>query len=165
VSVNLSVRQLWQDDFLQQLDQVLKETSVDPSCVKLEITESAVMDDAEAALTVLQQLKAKQVRLGIDDFGTGYSSLSYLRRFPMDFLKIDQSFVTRMGTNTESDKIIQAITTLAHTLGMEIIAEGIETRKHVEQLKQLRCEYGQGKFFSWSLPVEQAFKLINRTFL
>ena len=101
VSVNLSVKQLWQgDDLIQQLETILAETGLEPSCLKLEITESAVMEDAEEVLAVLRQLKEKRVRLGIDDFGTGYSSLSYLQQFPVDFLKIDQSFVNRMGTSS-----------------------------------------------------------------
>jgi diguanylate cyclase (GGDEF)-like protein len=164
MSINLSVKQLWQRNFLQQLDSVLSETGIAPTSLKLEITESDVMDDARAALAVLQQMKAKHVKLGIDDFGTGYSSLSYLQRFPMDFLKIDQSFVANLGTSPESDKIIQAIVSVAHTLGLEVIAEGVETALHVEQLRQLNCEYGQGSFFSLSLAAEQAGRLINGSF-
>ena len=165
MSVNLSVKQLWQgDDLIQQLETILAETGLEPSCVKLEITESAVMEDAEEVLAVLRQLKEKRVRLGIDDFGTGYSSLSYLQQFPVDFLKIDQSFVNRMGTSSESDEIIQAIASLSHSLNMEIIAEGIETKLHTDQLRQLRCQYGQGRFFSWSKPVPEAAQFINKIF-
>lgn len=164
ISINLSVKQLWQSNVVQQLDAILNETGLDPHCIKLEITESAIMDDAKEALAVLRQIKQKRVRLGIDDFGTGYSSLSYLQQFPMDFLKIDQSFVEGMGTNAESDEIIQAIVSLSHSLNMEIIAEGVETPAHASQLKQLRCEYGQGQLFSLSKPATEAATFIDKNF-
>jgi diguanylate cyclase (GGDEF)-like protein len=156
ISVNLSVKQFSQPNLIEQIDEVLAETQINPRSLKLEITESAIVDDDQAATEIFQQLKSRQIQLLIDDFGTGYSSLSYLHRFPVDILKIDRSFVSRIADTGENLEIIQAIITLAHDLGISVIAEGIETLEQLNQLKALGCEYGQGYFFSKPLERESA---------
>jgi EAL domain-containing protein (putative c-di-GMP-specific phosphodiesterase class I) len=146
--VNLSGRQVSQPDLVAQIKQALDDTKLSPHCLKLEITESVVMENAEAATIMFKQLRALGVQLSIDDFGTGYSSLSYLHRFPLNYLKIDRSFVSRMTIADDNSEIVRTITTLARNLGMECIAEGIETEEQHQQLKALGCEYGQGYLFS-----------------
>jgi diguanylate cyclase (GGDEF)-like protein len=148
LSVNLSGRQVSQPDLVDQIKQALHDSKLSPHCLKLEITESVVMENAEAATIMFKQLRALGVQLSIDDFGTGYSSLSYLHRFPLNYLKIDRSFVSRMTTADDNSEIVRTIATLAHNLGMEVIAEGIETEEQHQQLKALGCEYGQGYLFS-----------------
>lgn len=160
ISVNLSSRQFAQPNLINQVECVLAETGLDAQTLKLEITESMVMEDIEAAIATLEQIKALNVRLGIDDFGTGYSSLSHLYRFPADTLKVDQSFVSRIGLDEENNEIVRAIVTLAHNLGMTVIAEGIETEEQLAMLRSLNCEYGQGYLFSEPLSHEAAATLI-----
>jgi len=160
ISVNLSSRQFAQPNLINQVECVLAETGLEAQTLKLEITESMVMDDIEAAIATLEQIKALNVRLGIDDFGTGYSSLSHLYRFPADTLKVDQAFVSRIGLDEENNEIVRAIVTLAHNLGMTVIAEGIETQEQLALLRSLNCEYGQGYFFSEPLSHEAAESLI-----
>jgi diguanylate cyclase (GGDEF)-like protein len=147
LSVNLSARQVAQPDLLPRIKEALAISKLDPRCLKLEITESVVMENAEAAALMFKQLRAMGVQLSIDDFGTGYSSLSYLHRFPLNYLKIDRSFVSRLTTDNDN-AIVRTISTLARNLGMEVIAEGIETEEQYQQLKMLGCEYGQGYLFS-----------------
>jgi diguanylate cyclase (GGDEF)-like protein len=147
LSVNLSARQVAQPDLLDRIKEALHNSKLSPHCLKLEITESVVMENAEAAALMFKQLRALGVQLSIDDFGTGYSSLSYLHRFPLNYLKIDRSFVMRLTTDNDN-AIVRTISTLARNLGMETIAEGIETEEQHQQLKMLGCEYGQGYLFS-----------------
>jgi diguanylate cyclase (GGDEF)-like protein len=147
LSVNLSARQVAQPDLLDQIKEALATSKLNPHCLKLEITESVVMENAEAAVLMFKQLRSLGVQLSIDDFGTGYSSLSYLHRFPLNYLKIDRSFVSRLTTDNDN-AIVRTISTLARNLGMEVIAEGIETEEQHQQLKMLGCEYGQGFLFS-----------------
>jgi predicted signal transduction protein with EAL and GGDEF domain len=161
ISVNLSARQFARPDLVQQIRQILAETEIDPRSVRLEITESVSMADSERTVTVLSELKQLGVRFSIDDFGTGFSSLSYLHRFPLDLLKIDRSFVSRMALDKDSLAIIQTILSLARNLGMEVVAEGTETEAHVAQLASLDCEYGQGYFFSRPLQPEAARTLLQ----
>jgi EAL domain-containing protein (putative c-di-GMP-specific phosphodiesterase class I) len=144
--VNLSARQVAQPDLLEWIKKALEKSKLSPNCLKLEITESVVMENAEAAALMFKQLRSLGVQLSIDDFGTGYSSLSYLHRFPLNYLKIDRSFVTRLTENDNA--IVRTISTLARNLGMEVIAEGIETEEQYQQLKALGCEFGQGYLFS-----------------
>jgi len=153
LSVNLSARQVAQPDLLDRIKEALAVSKLSPHCLKLEITESVVMENAEAAALMFKQLRALGVQLSIDDFGTGYSSLSYLHRFPLNYLKIDRSFVSRLTTDNDN-AIVRTISTLARNLGMEVIAEGIETEEQYQQLKLLGCEYGQGYLFSH--PVSNA---------
>ncbi len=147
LSVNLSARQVAQPDLLERIKEALETSKLNPHCLKLEITESVVMENAEAAALMFKQLRLLGVQLSIDDFGTGYSSLSYLHRFPLNYLKIDRSFVMRLTTDNDN-AIVRTISTLARNLGMEVIAEGIETDEQYQQLKMLGCEYGQGYLFS-----------------
>jgi diguanylate cyclase (GGDEF)-like protein len=147
LSVNLSARQVAQPDLLDRIKEAVATSKLNPHCLKLEITESVVMENAEAAALMFKQLRSLGVQLSIDDFGTGYSSLSYLHRFPLNYLKIDRSFVMRLTTDNDN-AIVRTISTLARNLGMEVIAEGIETEEQYQQLKMLGCEYGQGFLFS-----------------
>jgi diguanylate cyclase (GGDEF)-like protein/PAS domain S-box-containing protein len=160
ISVNLSGKQLAEPDLIEQIDQIMGETGLDSGSLKLEITESVLMDNATSATKMLWQLRARNIQLCLDDFGTGYSSLSYLHRFPVNTLKIDRSFVSRMSRNDENLEIVRVIVTLAHTLKMDVIAEGVETREQLTQLKLLGCEQGQGYFFSKPLDSKAAEALI-----
>ncbi len=148
MSVNLSSRQFSQRGTIDLLKDVLAETGLNPALLKLEITETAIMENTESAMEILGTLKKMGVQLSVDDFGTGYSSLGYLYRFPMDVLKIDRSFISRVDTDGEKLELVRTIITLAWNLGMDVIAEGVETTKQLAQLKMLKCEYGQGYLFS-----------------
>jgi EAL domain-containing protein (putative c-di-GMP-specific phosphodiesterase class I) len=154
MAVNVSPRQLQSPDLVEQVAMIIERSGVTPSDLCLEITEGALMHDAAAAERALHDLKALGVRLALDDFGTGYSSLSYLRRFPIDVLKIDQSFIAQLGTDAESTAIVTSVVHLANALGLEIIAEGVETSEQVTQLELLDCRGAQGYF--WSRPVSAA---------
>lgn len=160
ISVNLSGKQLREPDLIKQIERILAKTQLPPHTLKLEITESILMDNLEAATETLLALRERKIQLSIDDFGTGYSSLSYLHRFPVDTLKIDRSFVSEIQLGKENSAIVKAIVTLAHMLNMDVIAEGIETNAQLDQLKLLQCEHGQGYFFSKPLSREEAEELI-----
>lgn len=159
ISVNLSGRQFSQPDLIDQIDQILQETGLNASSLSLEITESMIMEDESATATLLQ-LRNLGVKVSIDDFGTGYSSLGRLHHFPIDVLKIDRSFVSGIGVSEGNLEIIQAIVTLAHQLGMNVITEGVETQEQLSELRKLKCEYGQGYFFSRPLDSLAAEALI-----
>ncbi len=159
MSVNLSSRQFSQADLIEQVSSVLRETGLPALNLKLEITESMVMENFDTAIQMLTQLRNLGVGLSIDDFGTGYSSLSYLHRFPIDTLKIDRSFVTQMTDNTENAEIVRTIVTLARSLGMNVIAEGVETRAQLTQLRDLGCDFGQGYLFSKAVGAPAALDL------
>jgi len=161
LSVNLSARQVAQTDLLQRIKGALDQSKLSAHHLKLEITESVVMENAEAAAQMFKQLRSIGVQLSIDDFGTGYSSLSYLHRFPLNYLKIDRSFVMRMATDNDN-AIVKTISTLAHNLGMQVIAEGIETEEQHQQLRELGCEYGQGFLFSRPVDCDGALRLIMK---
>ncbi|HZB46322.1 MAG TPA: EAL domain-containing protein, partial [Pyrinomonadaceae bacterium] len=163
VSVNLSTKQFNQPNLIEQVGDILKETGLNPRALKLEITESAVMDNIEMATEMLRQLRALGVQLSIDDFGTGYSSLSYLHRFPIDTLKIDRSFVSQMSENNENTEIVRTIVVLAQNLGMDVVAEGVETNDQLALLRQLGCEYGQGYYFSKPVSSAEAGGIIADT--
>jgi diguanylate cyclase (GGDEF)-like protein len=162
MSINLSNRQFGQADLISQIEAALQETQVNSSCVRLEITESMVMGDVDAAIDLMLRLKALDLKLAIDDFGTGYSSLSYLHRFPMDTLKVDKSFVGRLERSDEDRAIINTILTLGQKLGMEVVAEGVETATQVAMLQQEGCDYGQGYFFAKPLPAIDALTLLQQ---
>jgi diguanylate cyclase (GGDEF)-like protein/PAS domain S-box-containing protein len=155
VNVNLSGKQ-FSPELAPQISQVLQETGLNPCQLKLEITESLLMENAESAIEMLTRLQQLGVQLAIDDFGTGYSSLSYLHRLPIDTLKVDRSFIQRIDSDGEQLAIVRTIIILAWNLGMEVVAEGAETAKQVAQLKALRCEYAQGYFFAKPLDIEAA---------
>ena len=161
VSVNFSSKQFMQPELVDQMKQILTHTGLEPHTLKLEITESLIMENPEAARALLLQLKALHIQLGIDDFGTGYSSLSYLHRFPIDRLKIDRSFVNRMGLDKENSEIVRTIVTLAHNLGVDVIAEGVETKEQLALLRALKCKYGQGFLFSPPVDGQKAEALIE----
>jgi diguanylate cyclase (GGDEF)-like protein len=161
LSVNISGKHFAEKQLVNQVRRVLGETGLDPACLKLELTESAVMGNGEAAIGVLNELKELGVKLGIDDFGTGYSSLSYLQRFPIDTLKIDRSFVSSMEEGTENSEIVRTIISLAKTLHLNVVAEGIETVHQLHQLRILDCEYGQGYLFSRPVPLLEAEQIID----
>ncbi len=160
MSVNLSARQFQLRDLIQQIAQTLEESGLPPRCLMLEITESVVMDDAPATIITLRELQNLGVRLAIDDFGTGYSSLSYLKRFPVNTLKIDRSFVDGLGSDVEDSSIVNAIVTLSNSLGMGVTAEGIETGEQLQQLQGMLCDHGQGFFFARPLPAAEISALL-----
>ena len=160
--MNLSPKQFAQPDLVGQVKGILEETGLDASFLKLEITESVLMDDFEAAAKLLFELRALGVRLSIDDFGTGYSSLTYLHRFPIDTLKIDRSFVMRM--DKDNVEIVRTILSLAENLGMDVVAEGIETQVQLALLRDLGCQNGQGYFFSKPMNVADADRVIAETY-
>ena len=160
VSVNFSIEQFAQDHLTQVIGKVLERSGIDPSSLKIEITESEMMKNPEAAIKVLAEIKGQEVDTCLDDFGTGYSSLSHLQQLAIRFLKIDQSFVRRLGTEDDALAIVKTIITLAHQLGRQVIAEGIETAEHLVILRSLGCEYGQGYFFAKPLPPEEVDTLL-----
>ncbi len=163
VSVNLSTKQFNQANLPEEVSAVLDKTGLDSQYLKLELTESAAMEDVTGTIDQLIKLKALNLKLSLDDFGTGYSSLSYLHQLPTDTLKIDQSFVGRMEETSGKDSdIVKTIITLGHQLGMDIIAEGIETAEQLAGLRKLNCNYGQGYFFAKPLPEEAATALIAK---
>ncbi|NCJ07049.1 EAL domain-containing protein [Synechococcales cyanobacterium C] len=153
LSVNLSGKQIQDPTLLTTIDQILAESGLDGSCLRLEITESMLMDSGEDSSHLLLQLRDRSILLSIDDFGTGYSCLSYLRRLPVNTLKVDRSFVDQMTQDVESYEIVRTVITLAHTLGMTVVAEGVETAAQIEALQDLDCEFAQGYFFA--KPLQQ----------
>ncbi len=161
MSVNLSSRQFSQADLIDQVRGALRESGLRPGSLKLEITESMVMENIDTAIQMLTQLRNLGVGLSIDDFGTGYSSLSYLHRFPIDTLKIDRSFVTQMTDNSENAEIVRTIVTLARSLDMAVVAEGVESSDQLRQLGELGCDYGQGYLFSRPVGAGQAAALLT----
>jgi EAL domain-containing protein (putative c-di-GMP-specific phosphodiesterase class I) len=140
---------------------VLADSGIEPENLRLELTESLIMANPESMAQTLAELKKLKVRLALDDFGTGYSSLSHLRRFPLDTLKIDRSFVMRMASEARDQELVRIIITLAHTLGMDVVAEGVETRAHADSLGRLNCEYAQGFLYAAPLPAEAAGKFLK----
>lgn len=153
MSVNLSVGNITDPNIVSELNSVIEETGIRPSSLKIEITESAVMGDGENAIELLERIKSTGISLSIDDFGTGYSNLSYLHQFPIDYLKIDRSFVSAMDNGGENEEIVRTIIALAKALRLEVIAEGIETKQQFQKLREFGCEFGQGYYFSRPLPV------------
>ncbi|HEV7698935.1 MAG TPA: EAL domain-containing protein [Pyrinomonadaceae bacterium] len=160
VAVNLSGKHFAHHALVEQITTVINETGIDPASLKLELTESAVMENAETAILMLKQIKETGVQISIDDFGTGYSSLSYLHRFPIDLLKVDRSFVSAMEENTENGEIVRTVIALAKALNLKVVAEGIESIHQFHQLRILGCEYGQGYLFSKPLPVAEIERLL-----
>jgi EAL domain-containing protein (putative c-di-GMP-specific phosphodiesterase class I) len=161
LSLNLSAIHLADTNVLDHIETVINESGIKPSSLKLEITESSVLENAEQTIEVLWRIKALGVRLSIDDFGTGYSSLSYLHRFPVDTLKIDRSFVSTMEDGSESEEIVKTVLTLAKALNLSVIAEGIETGYQYRRLQTLGCEYAQGYLFSRPVSAADAAILLD----
>jgi diguanylate cyclase (GGDEF)-like protein/PAS domain S-box-containing protein len=165
ISVNLSSRQFLQPDLVEQIKAALSETGLSPRNLTLEITESVLMENAEIITTSLLQLRAMGIQLALDDFGTGYSSLSYLHRFPIDTLKIDRSFVSRITSNGENTELVRTIITMAHNLGIEVTAEGVETTEQLNHLRTLLCEAAQGYLIAQPAPAEIAGEWLQKKLL
>ena len=161
MSINVAGEQLHDPNFIDLIDRIIAMTGVNSQCLKLEMTESMLIQNTEQLIKVLQQIKSRQIQLSIDDFGTGYSSLSYLPQFPIDILKIDRCFVNAMNIEQQNLEIIKTIITLAQVLDMQIVAEGIETDIQSNILESLKVEFGQGYLFSKPLTVERAETIIK----
>ncbi|MEH2045392.1 GGDEF domain-containing response regulator [Nostoc sp.] len=160
ISVNLSTKQFSQPGLIEQINQILQETGLEGGSLKLEITESVLMENIQLATFMLLQLQQMNIQLHLDDFGIGYSSLSYLHRFPSNALKIDRSFIAKIGANGENLEIVQAIVALAQSLNIDVIAEGVETLEQLAQLRVMKCKYAQGYFFSKPLDRKSVETLI-----
>ena len=161
LNVNITPKQFAQPELASEIRKTLQETGLDPSCINLEITETIAMADAEKSAVVLSELKALGVRLDIDDFGTGYSSLSRLQRFPVDTLKIDRAFVSRIDTDPATLEIVRIIVMLAHGLHLTVVAEGVETQAQVDLLKDIGCELAQGYLYSKPVAAEAIEQLLS----
>jgi diguanylate cyclase (GGDEF)-like protein/PAS domain S-box-containing protein len=162
ISVNISGKQFSHPNLIENITDIIENSNIESNTLKLEITESTIMENAENARAMLQQLRDLNIQLQIDDFGTGYSSLSYLHRFPVNTLKVDRSFVSRIGSDDENVEIVKTIISLAKNLNMQSIAEGIETIEQCEKIRELECEYGQGYYFSRPVSVEEIEELLNK---
>ena len=162
ICVNVSSRQFATIDFASEIEAVLDRTGLAPSSLKLEITERAFLDDLGAAREMVEKLRVIGVGCSLDDFGTGYSSLSYLHQLMVETLKVDRSFVSRIGGGKRGGEMLNAIVSLGHSLGMDVVAEGVETRDQLSQLKALGCEYAQGFYFSMPVTAAAAERLIER---
>jgi diguanylate cyclase (GGDEF)-like protein/PAS domain S-box-containing protein len=160
VWVNLSARQLGEPDLVPTIEQAIRDAGIPTGLLCLEITESALMQDAAAATAQLDQLRSLGISLGVDDFGTGYSSLAYLNRFPLDVLKVDRSFVSGLGSDPEAETIVAAIIDLAHALDLVVIAEGVENEQHLEVLRRLGCDQAVGYYFSRPLPAADLVEIV-----
>src|SRR5471032_1709956 len=164
VSVNLSVHQLRHGKLVSLVRQVLEETGLAPHYLELELTESQLLDSVEHIIATFQQLRELGVKLAIDDFGTGYSSLSYLKRFPVDFVKIDQTFIRGLGQGSEDAAIIRAIIAMAHSLGLKVVAEGVEDREQLTFLRAHDCDEVQGYLVSRPLEAQELMRLLRNGF-
>ncbi len=160
MSVNLSAKQFARADLVEQVSAILAETGLRSSCLELEITESVLMDESDAGIQALQALRGLGVKLVLDDFGTGYSSLSYLKHMPLDTIKIDRSFVNELTGDDANLAIVQAVISLAHGLGIDVVAEGIETAEQLARLRELACDRGQGYFYARPLPADALARLL-----
>jgi diguanylate cyclase (GGDEF)-like protein/PAS domain S-box-containing protein len=161
VNVNLSSKMFLEPSLVSRIKHTLEETGLDGHCLKLEITESALMEHTDAAASVLKKLRDLNIQLCLDDFGTGYSSLSYLHRFPLDVLKIDRSFVSHMGNGGGNTEIVRTIVMLAQNLKLDTVAEGVETEVHAEKLKDFECKYAQGYLYSKPVPAEMLTEMLK----
>ncbi len=164
VAVNLSARQLADPDIVADVESAVADAGLDPSLLVLEVTETVLMENHERAVAVLQAIAATGVRIGIDDFGTGQSSLGYLKVLPVHVLKIDQSFIDGLGKDPEDSAIVEAVVTLAHALGLTVTAEGIETSRQLQALRELGCDLGQGYYFARPQPGEIVRALVHHRF-
>jgi EAL domain-containing protein (putative c-di-GMP-specific phosphodiesterase class I) len=152
VAINVSVHQLRQPDLVERVGEILSRHGVPPDLITFELTESAAMEDPSATLRIFERLAVTGVALSIDDFGTGYSSLSYLRKLPASQIKIDRSFVQDLGSQSDARAIVKAVIKLSHALGLEVVAEGVETVAQQDILKQLGCDQMQGFLFARPMP-------------
>jgi EAL domain-containing protein (putative c-di-GMP-specific phosphodiesterase class I) len=156
MAINLSRRQFVDGDLVPMIGRTLTALQLPPHCVKLEVTESVIMDDDEAGRQVLKAIKRTGAKISMDDFGTGYSSLAFLHKFPIDVLKIDRSFVQNLRCKRDASAVVSAIVQLAHNLNMQVVAEGLETSDQAAFLQTVDCDYGQGYLFSPALEAVQA---------
>jgi EAL domain-containing protein (putative c-di-GMP-specific phosphodiesterase class I) len=161
MAVNVSAMEFGDDSFLGSVFAILRETGLDPRFLEIELTESVLMKRAESAASVLQILRAKGVQIAVDDFGTGYSSLSYLSKFPIDALKIDQSFVRQITGASDEASLVTAIISMGRSLKVRVIAEGVETQEEMAFLQAHRCDEAQGYYFGRPMPPEQFAKLLE----
>lgn len=161
VAVNISPKQFIQDDFADLVAAVLERTGADPAGICLEITESVLMDDLDGTVATLKALKALGVQLAVDDFGTGYSSLSYLRAFPVDIIKVDQSFVSGLGKDPEDSAIVEAVVRMGQALRLQTVAEGVETAHHLIELRELDCDIAQGYHFARPAPADAVTPMLR----
>ncbi len=159
--MNLSVKQLRYPGLVAEVAEVLRETGLDPTTLVLEITESVAMKDVASTLDVMRELKSLGLKLAIDDFGTGYTSLSYLKRFPVDFLKIDRFFTQELEEGTQGRVTLMAIIHIAHAMGLNVVAEGVEDIRQLARLRELGCDLAQGYYFSRPLEAEAASRLLT----
>jgi EAL domain-containing protein (putative c-di-GMP-specific phosphodiesterase class I) len=162
VSINLSSREFWDPRFLDKFDRVLLETGVPPDLIAVEITEGVIMDDIDRAVGMLNELRARAVQVHVDDFGTGYSSLQSLHRLPIDFLKIDRSFVAGLGQDDRTVKLVRTIVQLGRSIGVGVIAEGVAAPEQQEILLETGCRLGQGFLFSPALPPDELEDMLAR---
>jgi EAL domain-containing protein (putative c-di-GMP-specific phosphodiesterase class I) len=161
MAVNVSAMEFRDDNFLEGLFGILRDTGLDPKYLELELTESVLMKRAESTAAILQILRERGIKIAIDDFGTGYSSLSYLRKFPVDALKIDQSFVRQISTVGDDTTIVSAVIGMARSLKLRVVAEGVETLEELEFLRAQQCDEAQGFYFSRPIPPERFEELLR----
>ena len=161
ISVNIVAQQLRRGQLLDDLDEAIKLNCISGSNLELEITESSLVENSETVMNVLNQIKERDINISLDDFGTGYSSLSYLAEFPIDILKIDRSFVSKIG-EAKQDAIVSAMVAMGKAMGMKVVAEGIETEQQLDFLRQLGCDIAQGYLFSKPLPEQQATEFLEQ---
>jgi len=161
VSVNVSARQLGNAAFVDEVREVLLQTGLPPDCLELELTESALIEDIEHTAAMLRELKRLGVALAVDDFGTGYSGLAYLRRFPIDVLKLDRSFVLQKDENVTTSDFVKAFVDLAHALNMEVVAEGVETEEVLQLLRDARCDQAQGYLLAKPMPLDEFRRVVG----
>ena len=163
INVNLSTRQCAQPDLVKNITKILKKNDLNPRSLKLELTESLIIEESGSTAAILTELRDMGIQVQIDDFGTGYSSLSYLHTLPIDTLKIDRSFISRLGTSPNNTEIVQTIFSLAHSLGMKVIAEGVETNEQLSSLQAMNCEYAQGFLFAKPVNSMEAGNLLGKS--
>ncbi|MGB6306349.1 MAG: EAL domain-containing protein [Steroidobacteraceae bacterium] len=164
IAVNVSPVQFRQSNFLQAVRPALLDFDLEPQYLEIELTETTVMDNAEGSVAILEELSRMGVVVSIDDFGTGYSSMSYLRRFPIDKLKIDRTFISDLTTNAADASIVQAIISLAHSLRLKVVAEGVETQEQLERLRELGCDQYQGFYRSAAVPAAELEESVRSSF-
>jgi EAL domain-containing protein (putative c-di-GMP-specific phosphodiesterase class I) len=162
ISVNVSTKHFGSNTFISEIKEALERHRIAPQCLKLEITETALMDRFDSTSAMIAQIRELGVDLSIDDFGTGYSSLSYLTRFPLQMLKVDRSFVSQTSSDARSIEVVRALVGLARNLGLQTLAEGIETEEQFVRLRELGCKFGQGFWFSRPVAAEVAETLIGQ---
>jgi EAL domain-containing protein (putative c-di-GMP-specific phosphodiesterase class I) len=163
LNVNLSTKQCSDPELIHRIIDILKKHELEASSLKLELTESLIVEDTDFIASILQNLRDLGIQVQIDDFGTGYSSLGYLHTLPIETLKVDRTFISQLGQSSNGLEIVRTILALAHSLGMQVIAEGVETEEQLQKLKKLNCEYVQGFYFSEPVDSEKVDKLLRKS--